>query len=366
LVESGATSSRAVKLDELDRRIISLLQRDGRRSYADIARSIGVGKQTVNTRVSRLLRSGAILITARVDPVAMGFPIFCSVGVRVRPGAVQTVGALLAAMQHVAYVAYSTGIFDLLVDAFLPDTEAVFEFLNQKLSQMDGIVDTRAWLVLRSAKYIYMWEDASDGMDPRTDGTDAQDGGLEAGAPRTRSRARASEPTTRGWTTKPGSEIRLVRLDNLDRGIIHLLRQDGRRPYADIARLVHVTEATVAKRVDRLLGAGALLIIAHVNWPVVGLPFHVSISIKARRGRVLEVGSRLAAMANVAYVGYTTGDFDVSAEVFLRDSGSLLEFLNVDIAAVPWVESTETWHVLHTEKLNYMWEGETIGRTPLA
>ena len=132
-----------------------------------MAQSMGVGKQGVSKRLERLLSSGAILITTFVDPVALGFPLFCNVGVRVRPGAAQTVGSELATMEHVSYVAHSSGTFDLLVEAFLPDTEAVFDFLNQKLPEMDGIVDTKAWFVLRSAKYAYLWEESSVSMDPQ-------------------------------------------------------------------------------------------------------------------------------------------------------------------------------------------------------
>ncbi|MFA4964410.1 MAG: Lrp/AsnC family transcriptional regulator [Thermoleophilia bacterium] len=366
MTDRGPLPSSAVELDELDWHIIGQLRRDGRRSCSSIARTIGVGKQTVNKRLDRLLRSGAVLITARVDPVALGFPIFCSIGVRVRPGAVQRVGAQLAAMEHVAWVGYSTGVFDLLADAFLPDTDAVFEFLNQRLAGMDEIVNTRAWLVLRSAKYVYMWESARP--EPRARGGAGQvaERASEGRPAQPRGGARANGPATRGWTTEPGSEIRLVQLDDLDRAIVHLLRQDGRRPFAEVARLTKVTEATVAKRVSRLLDAGAMLVIAHVNWPAIGFPVDVHISIKATRGQVLEVGSRLAALPNVTYVGYTTGDFDIVAEAFLRDTAGLFDFLNVDIAAIPGVESTETCHVLHVEKLNYMWEGEKVGRGPLA
>jgi Lrp/AsnC family transcriptional regulator for asnA, asnC and gidA len=266
-------------------------------------------------------------------------PLFCNLGIRVRPGARQTVASALAAMEEVAFVAHTTGTFDLLVEAFLPDTDAVFEFLNQRLSAVDGIVDTKAWLVLRSAKYAYLWEGPTE---PPPD-------------------ARAERPTARGWTTKPGSALRLIKLDDLDRRVIRLLREDGRRQYTDIAERVGVTQTTVAKRVEHLLEAGVLLIVAHVNWPVLGFPVYVTVSIKASRGRVVDVGARLASLTAVDYVGFTTGDFDIVAEAFLRDTSSLLEFLNVDVAAISGVEATETWHVLHVEKLNYMWEGESVG-----
>jgi DNA-binding Lrp family transcriptional regulator len=339
MAQEGMAPGRPFELDELDRRIIELLRRDGRRSCTSMAEAIGTGKHNVQRRLNQLRESGAITITAQVDPVALGIPLFCNLGVQVRPGARPSVASTLAAMEEVAFVAHTTGTFDLLVEAFLSDTDAVFEFLNQRLSTVDGIVGTKAWLVLRSAKYAYLWEEPTEPHhDSPVEGTRA-----------------------RGWTTKPGSALRLAKLDDVDRQVIRLLREDGRRQYTDIADRVGVTQTTVAKRVDRLLAAGVLLIVAHVNWLVVGFPVYVTVSIKASRGRVVDVGTRLAALTAVDYVGFTTGDFDIVAEAFLRDTSSLLEFLNVDVAAIPGVDATETWHVLRVEKLNYMWEGESVG-----
>ena len=330
--------SQRLELDELDLQIVELLRRDGRRSSSSVARQLGVAKQTVAKRLGRLLEHDAIRITARVDPVAFGFPICCGIGVRVRPGCIDRVSERLAAMDHVAWVGSSTGSFDVLADAFLPDTDAVFEFLHERLATMPDIVDTREWLVLRSAKYVYLWDEE------RPPGTE----------------------TLRGWTTKPGSALAPARVDDLDRAIIGLLRQDGRRPITDIARRVRVTEATVASRVDHLLSTGAMRIIAHANWPVMGFPVNVSLSIKAARGRVEEVGERLETLPYITFAGYTTGNYDMIAEAFLPDDASLLDFLNVQVGGIAGVESAEAWHILRVSKVNYMWEGERISHTALA
>ncbi len=76
--------------------------------------------------------------------------------------------------------------------------------------------------------------------------------------------------------------------------------------------------------------------------------------------RVQSVGSRLAAMDNVAYVGYMTGGFDIFIEVFLPDTEGLFTFLNTDLAAIEEITHAEAWHVLRTEKFSYTWEGETV------
>lgn len=334
-----ATSTR--RLDELDRRIIDVLRRDGRRSVTSVAQDVGVTKQTVAKRLDRLLESETIRITALVDPVALGFPLFWSIGVRVRPDARDRVAERLAAMDQIAWVAWCTGGFDIMLEAFLADTVDVFEFLNERLGGMPDIIATRESLVLRSAKYDYLWDEGGAG-EPLSDG----DGRGPA----------------RGWSTGPAAARGLVRVDDLDRTVIGLLRQDGRRPFADMARRAGVAEGTVASRVDRLVRSGALLVVAQVDWPAAGHPVHVNMGVKVARGQAVRVGERVAAHPKVSYVGYTTGEFDLLVEAFLPDNAGLLEFIDAHVGAIPEVESIETWHVLRVTKSNAEWEGERLGR----
>ena len=155
----------------------------------------------------------------------------------------------------------------------------------------------------------------------------------------------------------------VLSLDELDRHIMKLLRHDGRLTYAQIARTVGVSEPTVRKRIDRLTHAGAIMIMARVNPAPIGFPIDALIGIKAVRGRVKEVGRKLAAMENVAYVAYLAGSFDIIIEAFLPDTEGLFKFLNEDLEAVDGISATETWHVMRTEKFFYNWEGEDVGQS---
>jgi Lrp/AsnC family transcriptional regulator for asnA, asnC and gidA len=161
LVRHGSAPFGTVTLDVLDRRIIQLLRYDGRRSYADIARLVGVSEPTIRKRVDRLVRTGAIYVVARVNPAAIGFAIDAMVGIRVRRGTVQSVGTRLAAMDNVAYVGYMTGGFDIFIEVFLPDTEGLFAFLNTDLAEIEEITHAEAWHVLRTEKFSYTWEGES-------------------------------------------------------------------------------------------------------------------------------------------------------------------------------------------------------------
>jgi Lrp/AsnC family transcriptional regulator for asnA, asnC and gidA len=155
-----------------------------------------------------------------------------------------------------------------------------------------------------------------------------------------------------------------IELDDVDRRIMKLLRHDARLSYAHVARTVGLSEPTVRKRIDRLVHAGAIINAARINPAPIGFPIDAMIGISVVRGRVKEVGRRLAQMENVAYVAYVAGNFDIIIEAFLPHTEGLFKFLNEDLEKIDGIASTQTWNVLRTEKFFYNWEGEDVGLEP--
>src|SRR5687768_14213143 len=83
-----------VALDDTSRAIIEILQIDGRRSYAAIAKEVGLSEAAVRQRVARLLEQGVMQIVAVTDPLTIGFKRQAMVGLRVE-GDTQAVAAAL-------------------------------------------------------------------------------------------------------------------------------------------------------------------------------------------------------------------------------------------------------------------------------
>ena len=173
----GSLPHGSIELDDVDRRIMKLLRHDARLSYAHIARTVGLSEPTVRKRIDRLVRAGAIINSARINPAPIGFPIDAMVGINVVRGKVKEVGRQLAAMENVAYMAYVAGNFDIIIQAYLPHMEGLFKFLNEDLEKIDGIASTQTWNVLRTEKYFYNWEGEDVGLEPLPD----TDGGGDDG-----------------------------------------------------------------------------------------------------------------------------------------------------------------------------------------
>ena len=119
----------------------------------------------------------------------------------------------------------------------------------------------------------------------------------------------------------PGSAA----LDDVSKAIIEQLQEDGRRPYAAIAKAVGLSEAAVRQRVQRLLEAGRDADRgghrpADGRLPPAGDDRH-----PVRKVTSSGSPSALAAMAEVDYVVITAGSFDLLVEVVCEDDDQLLD-----------------------------------------
>ncbi len=142
-------------------------------------------------------------------------------------------------------------------------------------------------------------------------------------------------------------------LDDLSKQIIEQLQQDGRRSYAAIGKAVGLSEAAVRQRVQRLVEAGVMQIVA-VTDPM-SLGFHRQTMVGVRCGGELErVADHLAAMEEIDYVVITAGSFDLLIEVVCEDDEQLLEILS-RVRGIPSVTATETFVYLKLCKQTYSW-----------
>jgi len=143
-------------------------------------------------------------------------------------------------------------------------------------------------------------------------------------------------------------------LDAIDKAIIEQLQDDGRRPYTRIGTEVGLSEAAVRQRVQRLIEAGVMQIVAVTDPKSVGFLRQAMIGVKVS-GDVTGVADALAAMPEVEYVVMTAGAMDLLLEVVVEDDERLLELLNTKIRRLDGVQITETVIYLHIHKQTYQW-----------
>jgi Lrp/AsnC family transcriptional regulator, regulator for asnA, asnC and gidA len=145
-----------------------------------------------------------------------------------------------------------------------------------------------------------------------------------------------------------------VRLDDVSKAIIEQLQEDGRQSYATIAKRVGLSEAAVRQRVQRMLDAEVMQIVAVTDPLQVGFRRQAMIGIRVD-GDLTPVGDALTEMKEVSYVVTTAGSFDLLAEVVCEDDDELLHLLTKRVRTLPGVQSTETFVYLKLNKQHYNW-----------
>jgi Lrp/AsnC family transcriptional regulator for asnA, asnC and gidA len=147
-----------------------------------------------------------------------------------------------------------------------------------------------------------------------------------------------------------------LKLDYLDKKIIACLLQDGRMSSTAIARRIDgVSERTVRYRVDRLVERNVIQIGAVVNPRALGYTVTADVWIEASPNKLREVAERLADLQEVSYVAYSTGDRDLSIQVYARDNEELHAFVSDVIGSIPGVTRTSIMLVPWKVKDVHQW-----------
>jgi Lrp/AsnC family transcriptional regulator for asnA, asnC and gidA len=154
-MRSEAVTEGVVRLDATAKRIIELLQEDGRISYAAIAKAVGLSEAAARARVQKLLDSEVMQVVAVTDPTQVGFTRQAMIGVRTE-GDPMKVGDRLAQLREVDYVVTTAGSFDLLVEVVCEDDPHLLDVIRQ-VRELEGVVSSETFVYLKLNKQHYNW-----------------------------------------------------------------------------------------------------------------------------------------------------------------------------------------------------------------
>ncbi|MEO5535169.1 MAG: Lrp/AsnC family transcriptional regulator [Pseudolysinimonas sp.] len=147
---------KSAALDDVSKGIIEQLQQDGRRSYADIGKVVGLSEAAVRQRVQKLTESGVMQVVAVTDPMQLGFYRQAMIGIRVT-GDTTRVAEELGAMASVDYVVLTAGSFDILAEVVCESDDDLIELLNHRIRAISGVISTETFVYLKLQKQFYNW-----------------------------------------------------------------------------------------------------------------------------------------------------------------------------------------------------------------
>jgi Lrp/AsnC family leucine-responsive transcriptional regulator len=144
------------EIDRIDRRILSLLQADGRIAAVELAERVGLSPTSTGERLKRLQKDGYITgFGARLDPHKLGFGLLVFVEVlldKTTPDIFDHFAQAVSRAPEVLECHMVAGGFDYLIKARVADMQAYRRFLGNVLLGLPGVRETRTYAVMEEVK----------------------------------------------------------------------------------------------------------------------------------------------------------------------------------------------------------------------
>lgn len=150
--EGGAEvrAVRAAELGPLDIALIQALQRDGRASFRELGRGLGVSERVVSARYLELVEMNAVRVTAVVNPLTLGWRAMAWLGIRIADGAeLERAAAELGELPQLSYLVVASGRYDLMAELVCRTPEELLATLTGRIGAIDSIASVELFHYLR-------------------------------------------------------------------------------------------------------------------------------------------------------------------------------------------------------------------------
>ena len=141
------------QIDNVDRKIISLLMKDTMMPYTEIGHRVLMSSGTVHVRMNNLQKQGIVKSTSLVlDYAKLGYDLTAFVGVYLQKGTIyDKVIKKLKTIPEVVEAHYTTGVYSIFMKIVCRNTEHLREVLNEKVQSVEGIDRTETIISLEES-----------------------------------------------------------------------------------------------------------------------------------------------------------------------------------------------------------------------
>lgn len=145
--------SEEFELDEIDRKIIEMLQDDSRKPFVDIAKELGVSDPTIHGRVKKLQEAGIIKkFTMVLEPEKMEKGIAAFVEINVKPNTIDEIVENLSKMDEVLEIHETHGDYDIFTKIRVKTNKDLRNFIVEKIRTISNITNAKVITVLKTRK----------------------------------------------------------------------------------------------------------------------------------------------------------------------------------------------------------------------
>lgn len=138
------------KIDNLDKKILSILSKNARIPFKDVAAECGVSRAAIHQRVQHLINGGVITGSGfDVNPKSIGYSTCTYVGLNLERGSMyKDVVKQLKDIPEIVECHYTTGSYTMLLKVYAHDNEQLMDLLNNKMQMIPGVVSTETLISL--------------------------------------------------------------------------------------------------------------------------------------------------------------------------------------------------------------------------
>jgi Lrp/AsnC family transcriptional regulator for asnA, asnC and gidA len=141
------------KIDALDMKILSILSKNARIAFKDVAAECNFSRAAIHQRVQHLIEDGVITGSGfDVNPKSLGYSTCTYVGITLDRGNLYK--KVVEKLQHIPEIVechFTTGPYTMLVKLYARDNEQLMDLLNNQLQSIDGVVATETLISLEQS-----------------------------------------------------------------------------------------------------------------------------------------------------------------------------------------------------------------------
>ncbi|MBL7117863.1 MAG: Lrp/AsnC family transcriptional regulator [Candidatus Syntrophoarchaeum sp.] len=142
-----------IELDEIDEKIIEMLQEDSRKTFVEIAKELGVSDPTIHVRVKKLQEAGVIeKFTAVLAPEKVEKGVAAFIEINVKPNMIEEIIRNLGRLDEVLEIHETFGEYDIIAKIRAKTNEDLRDLVVRKIRIIPNIVNTRVTTVLKTRK----------------------------------------------------------------------------------------------------------------------------------------------------------------------------------------------------------------------
>jgi Lrp/AsnC family transcriptional regulator for asnA, asnC and gidA len=145
----------------------------------------------------------------------------------------------------------------------------------------------------------------------------------------------------------------MMKIDSLDKKVVEILQKDARLTNTNLAGQLGVSEATVRRRIDKLIEEEVIQIRAVADPFKLGYAVIVLVGLWVEKVHLRGAEEYLSALPEVRFLGVTMGSYDLFLEAWFRSREEMVRFLTDTLAAVPGIGQSDSFQVIRLSKYTY-------------